>query len=906
MLILYAVSNNFWGKDDAGVDPLLSRMHNAKQTCDELKAFYAARLALEDEYARKLFALSRKPLGSAETGTLRASLDTVRGEVEAMGKSHASIAAQMNTELLEPLTAFAGGMKERRKIVQIGAERLHKTKMGQTAAVNKARDKYEQDCLRIKGYLAQGHMVMGQEERKNKAKLEKTQINMASNSNEYETAVNILEETTGRWNKEWKSACDKFQDLEEERIDFMKSSLWTFANIASTVCVSDDASCEKVRLVLENCEVEKDILHFIKTNGTGQEIPDAPKYINFCRGDINDSASEASVDEDNYSVAQFQRSINPAFRTSSPNPSTYESHHEPQSELTQKFNNGPQPTVEDEEDETPIGTPSKPNPNSGRPAPLNFRQPEPIVPPNYDPNQHGDIAQVPHNQYPTDGMTQFCRNGPPSVNGSALSANTNTRPSSRDDAMSEYSAPSSYTSAEPMSRNQSPTKGPPVNGVVMPGMANDRSVQKKRSTFFSNSPFRRKSKKETENPVSNRNTWNVSAASKSTGHLGSFGTGSASASASPTKTPARRDLFANRGRTPEGEEPADPRAQFQLNVGPNVLDVASPDEPPAQHQGRGGRRGFASKSLVADPNDPLAMALADLNVNSSTMGKQASTRVTADRYAGIKTPGPSSESIPQARPAPLNNASQDRMAAQRGTPPPGYAPPNRQNTAPALGVPAPAFTSKDMRARTDNWGTQSAYGDSNNGRMSQQSQQRPGSRQASGIPRAASPAPLRARSPGPQMMNGQQQMRATSPRPDMRSRSPAPGMQQQQQGQHWAQQQQQQQKAGGGQYRSHSPRPEMQMQLSSSDVQRFDNGSGRGRNNMPLNQGRPNSSFGGSYQDQQHGQGRMDPQLRRERSKSMAAPPPPQKQMLHYGMFAEPFPLAIRPLCRIFADIVLF
>lgn len=82
---------------------------------------------------------------------------------------------------------------------------------------------------------------MGQEERKNKAKLEKTQVQMASNSNEYEAAVKTLEETTGRWNKEWKSACDKFQDLEEERLDFTKSSLWTYANIASTVCVSDDA-----------------------------------------------------------------------------------------------------------------------------------------------------------------------------------------------------------------------------------------------------------------------------------------------------------------------------------------------------------------------------------------------------------------------------------------------------------------------------------------------------------------------------------------------------------------------------------------------------------------------------------------------------------------------------------------
>lgn len=37
------------------------------------------------------------------------------------------------------------------------------------------------------------------------------------------------------------NAKQKFQDLEEERLDFMKSSLWTFANVASTVCVSDDA-----------------------------------------------------------------------------------------------------------------------------------------------------------------------------------------------------------------------------------------------------------------------------------------------------------------------------------------------------------------------------------------------------------------------------------------------------------------------------------------------------------------------------------------------------------------------------------------------------------------------------------------------------------------------------------------
>ena len=49
---------------------------------------------------------------------------------------------------------------------------------------------------------------MGHEERKNKAKLEKTQIHLATSNNEYEHAVKALEETTIRWNREWKAACD--------------------------------------------------------------------------------------------------------------------------------------------------------------------------------------------------------------------------------------------------------------------------------------------------------------------------------------------------------------------------------------------------------------------------------------------------------------------------------------------------------------------------------------------------------------------------------------------------------------------------------------------------------------------------------------------------------------------------
>ena len=668
-------------------------------------------------------------------------------------------------------------------------------------------------------------------------------------------------------------------------------------------------------------------MSFIKTCGTGQEIPDPPRYINFCRGDV-DNQSEVSEDE-NYSVAQFSRHQNPAYRSSSPSHSNAESNF--------KTSQSSQPEVmrmseerimaDDHETETPTQA------NSGRPAPLNFRQADPHVPPNYSPSQHGDIAQVPHNQFPTDGMTMFCRAGPPSVNGSNLSSNT--RPESRD-SQSEYSTPSSFTSADPMSGKNSPTKGMPLtNGVEMPGMANespDRSLQKKRSGFFSNSPFRRKSRKEHEHPAHeapSRNTWSAtSSAVSSRINLNPSTVSSSSAHSSPVKSAAPRqaqNLFnRNAGQmAPEGEEPADPRANFQMNIGNNVFDVANPDSqshqstPKASHINA--RRGpFSPPAASAGGDDmsldPIARALADLKQSSSGamgMAKQASLRQPVDRYHGVATPTP--DAAPASRPNIISAVTADRLAAQRGTPPPAYD----GGRASALGVPQPAFTSREMRNRTENWGSGSVA----SGRGSQQAATRPGTRDGRRspgpgmVPRAASPQPQnrgmvpRAASPNPQARgmppraaspNPQARgmpPRAASPNPQFyhqatRARSPAPDMMRQQgppNGQYRAASPN---PYGGGRPRGHSQAPPtnrqgsgMEMQLASSDVQRYDaGGSGRSRQGMV----RPSSAYGGDSNGMDRGRG----DLRRERSKSMAAVP----HVLHYGKSYPPLPQAVPKL----------
>ncbi|KAK4099411.1 hypothetical protein N658DRAFT_429942 [Parathielavia hyrcaniae] len=702
--VALSFANNFWGKDDAGVQPLLERMHNAKQTSDELKSFYSARASIEDEYARKLMSLSRKSLGSQEMGTLKTSLDTVRGEVESMAKQHQHIAAQMKSELEEPLAAFAGAMKERRKIIQNTVEKLLKSKVQQTQLVNKTRDKYEQECLKIKGYLAQGHMVMGHEERKNKAKLEKTQISLATSNAEYEAAVKALEETTARWNREWKAAADKFQDLEEERLDFTKSSLWTFANIASTVCVSDDSSCEKIRLSLEKLEVEKDISTFIKERGTGQEIPDPPKYINFCRGDV-DSQSEVS-DDDNYSVAQFPRSINPAFRSSSPQPSTFESHHDPNSALARDLRHS-EPAAPHSREVT--ATPQKfPVISQQENHGAKSQTPRGYQPPRasnleYDPNE---FAPVPHDPYPMDGMTMLCR--PTASDLSTAPSTSSARPSSRD-SHSE----TSFSSQEPLAP-MSPVK----QEQLPPAASPDKKVLKKKSGFFQNhSPFRRKSTKEVA--PTNRNTWNPPASANR-----------------PQLAAAPRDnhqiIAPGRSVSPD---PIAANASLALNVGQNVFPVETPDR----------QRQAAAPATPED--DPIALALAELK--GVTIGKNSGMRMSADHYHGIATPAPGASSS-RSMPGSANNSV--IAAAMRGTPPPSY---DQQIQVQRLGVPPPAVTSKAMKesshkfqqqtrslfsASTDRPGSGGGYGGS-----------RPGTSRGSSsdIPRAVSPAPQRSVSPRP-------------------------------------------------------------------------------------------------------------------------------------------------------------
>ncbi|EDQ99507.1 uncharacterized protein LACBIDRAFT_316391 [Laccaria bicolor S238N-H82] len=295
--------NAFWGLGDGGVDVLFARMRGAARTVEELKNFWKERAAIEEDYAKRLTKLSKMVLGRDEIGELRNSMNAVKVETERQSGFHLSLAQQIRNDLESPAAAFYTRQLQHKKVAQAAIEKDFKTKQTQETYVTKAREKYEADCMRINSYTAQSSLVQGKDLEKIHIKLERAQQTVQTNERDFANFSKALQDTVHKWEQAWKVFCDQCQDLEEERMEFMRDNMWAYANCVSTVCVADDESCEKMRLALERMEAEKDMENFVHNYGTGNQIPDPPAFVNYNTSDAVPSSSSRPT----FRPAQFVR-----------------------------------------------------------------------------------------------------------------------------------------------------------------------------------------------------------------------------------------------------------------------------------------------------------------------------------------------------------------------------------------------------------------------------------------------------------------------------------------------------------------------------------------------------------------------------------------------------------------------
>lgn len=171
---------------------------------------------------------------------MRACIDSLKAETDKQASFHQLLAQQMRTDMENVVNEFHTKQQQFKKITQATIERQHKAKQVQENYVQKAKEKYEFDCQKINSYTAQSSLVQGKELEKVQVKLQRAEQTVQANERDFASFTKALAETTAKWELDWRAFCDKCQDMEETRMDFLKDVMWAYANSVSTVCVSDD------------------------------------------------------------------------------------------------------------------------------------------------------------------------------------------------------------------------------------------------------------------------------------------------------------------------------------------------------------------------------------------------------------------------------------------------------------------------------------------------------------------------------------------------------------------------------------------------------------------------------------------------------------------------------------------
>lgn len=258
---------------------------------------------MEEEYSRRLAGITKKAFGLKETDQMREALDVLRLETHQISSSHGNQASRFREEIYLPLESFISDMKARRKTVETNLEKLRKYRVSLQLKVAHSKEKYETECQKLKHYYAQSQLLAGKEAERLNQKIHRLETVISVHRDDYLDLTKEFHTVHDIWIKEWQVGCLKLQELEEERLGFLKTNAWDFVNVISTSCLADDTSCENVRLSLEKCDPKKELCQFVYENRTGNEIHLPNKFIDFFNGEQDQPEEVIKSKFDNKSIA---------------------------------------------------------------------------------------------------------------------------------------------------------------------------------------------------------------------------------------------------------------------------------------------------------------------------------------------------------------------------------------------------------------------------------------------------------------------------------------------------------------------------------------------------------------------------------------------------------------------------
>ena len=283
----------FWGSDfnsTAGFDTLCKRLRDGKQMCIDFEEFIKQRAEAEEKYGKNLLRLSKVGENGPEIGTLRQSWDVLRQETENIGRAHIEFSQHLMDQIEKTVREFREEQKNKRKVVEESVKKAQKEKKMCFDNNLKARKNYEQKCREhdtCEETLKKSASHQSKDEERLRQRLLRAKTAMENADTNYQSFVKSLEDSRKEWEREMANCCKVFQELEVERISFLRNSMWTYSNLGSSNSVKVDNSYEEVRKSLERCDIDSDIHLFVSAKQTGGERPAEILYENFYTAQSN-------------------------------------------------------------------------------------------------------------------------------------------------------------------------------------------------------------------------------------------------------------------------------------------------------------------------------------------------------------------------------------------------------------------------------------------------------------------------------------------------------------------------------------------------------------------------------------------------------------------------------------------
>uniref|UniRef100_A0A9J7ZWQ6 Proline-serine-threonine phosphatase interacting protein 1b n=1 Tax=Cyprinus carpio carpio TaxID=630221 RepID=A0A9J7ZWQ6_CYPCA len=262
----------FWGtdfSDQSGYEAILQRLQDGRHMCKDVEELLKMRALAEEKYGRDLVAIARKAEGQTEIGTLKASFDKLKAEIEKTGNLHIQLSERIKEEV-QKIEAFREHQREQRKKLEEIIEKLQKPKMLLHKKTMESKRLYEQ---RFK-----------EAEEAEQAVGKKTNVTTSTHrqSEKVMSRARLCRQAANLAEKQYKWNVDQLEKMCQDWESTYRSA------------------CEEVRKILEQCDIITDNNCFIKMKKTACRPPALIEFRSY--SDLNANGGVRRVETKRLSV----------------------------------------------------------------------------------------------------------------------------------------------------------------------------------------------------------------------------------------------------------------------------------------------------------------------------------------------------------------------------------------------------------------------------------------------------------------------------------------------------------------------------------------------------------------------------------------------------------------------------